>query len=614
MCYNKGMPILLKHIWRNIREKKLMSVLIIFSLSVSGALLFVSLSIGGILNRVAGNEFQSASTVFTLVFIVTCFMSVFVVYSSFKYVMLLRVKTVGTFRSVGASKKSARYLLLLESLAYGMISAALAVVSGIALLAILSNSLSKGQAKLTVSFVNVLWAAAFCLLLSPLCAYLPIRASEKRSVKEIILQTSAVKEKRRLPYLFAGLSLIGLGLCFMLIPAFKYQEICIVLALIAVLAGFVTAVGAIVHYAFAAASFLFPNRLAAKNLKNSRAYGNIAVLLAVAAAVVFMINSSNVILIRATDDSFKLYGYAVQIGGAGLDDGLVSEIQAEAGNAAGVYLKTNAAVKGRIPLMNLYGARDTTRREYFRFTALAAEEHGGSPIVLSSDYLARTGLKTGDKLTINETEFIISGVVREMFNSGNVGFIGEDIFQSVFGAENYSQILVKSDTPNDTADNLRAKFPDLKVATVGELLKKVKQINADLFTVLQYLIVLSTVAGVFGVLNNLLIAFNSQKKEKALLRSLGMSKRQGARSIVFEASATGLLGGILGLAGGLLLTAAIPAVMVVFEFAAVPVPVSAPAALLCAGCSAAVCVLSSLFSLAGNSRLNTVQILREEIL
>lgn len=604
------MSILLKHILRNINSNKFMSLLILLSTAISGALLFVALSIADVLNTVA-NNFESISTTFLLMFVVTSFLSIFVVYSSFKYIMALRIKVLGTFRSVGASKKICRNLLLLESLVYGLLSGIIAVILGIILLKILGNQLSGGQAKLILSPVNLLISFLFCVVLSILCAYFPIKSCEKYSVKEIILQTHTVREKSKLPTLIIGFALLGIGMLLTFLPALKYNEIFIILGLLCSLMGFVIFANSFIYYAFACFKRIFKNSLTYKNLKDSKAHINITVLLSIAVAVVFLISSANAVLIKATDESFAHYNYSVQVTGTELDNVKLDQIREIVGetNAAGLFYEKEIEVNNHIPLMNVYGL-DFCDVEFFNFTP-QPKSFGNSEIIISNDYLSRQTLSIGDKITMNNCEFTITGVINEMFPSGNIGLITKHDFETLFTISHYQQIAVKSDNPNETAKALCEL--GFETVAVAQMQKTAKQINADLFIVLNYIVVLSTVAGVFGVLNNLLIAFHSQKKERALLRSIGMSKSKNIRTTLAQSSLTGFVGGTLGLVGGMLLSLTIPALLLTFEFPAQPAPLSLLTATLCIACSVIICIFASLLSILNQSKPSIVQTLREEI-
>jgi putative ABC transport system permease protein len=582
------------------------------SLIISGALLFVALSISNVLATVADNDFESVSTVFLMIFAVTMFMGVFVVYSSFKYIMDLRIKTLGTFRSIGASKSKCRNLLLFECLFYGIIAGVFAVVIGIVLLLILGKQLSGGKATIIILPLNTVLSFFFCIVLSVLCGYFPIKASEKYSVKEIILQTHKVKEKNKLPALIIGIFLVGIGLLFVNLHALKYNEIFIIFALLFSLAGFVTAASPIIYYSLMFLSWIFKNSLAIKGAKNGQAFVNIAVLLSIAVAVVFMITSANAVLVKATDESFKNYNYGVQVNGAELDNTKLSGIKGNNGviNAVGIYYKAEVEVANHIPLMNFYGL-SADEIAFYNFTP-TIQEPQVNEIIISKDYLSREKLAVGNKITIKNTEFTIVATINEMFPSGNIGILSIIDYKMIFSQSYFSYIAIQSDTPNETATTL--KNAGLGVVTITQMQAKAKEINSNLFTVLNFIIILSTTAGVFGVLNNLLIALNSQKRERAIMRSIGMDKNKSSMITIIQAMLTGLIGGVLGLFGGILLAVAIPAVLIVFEFSATSAPISPIASTLCIGCSVIICVFASLLSLIGKSKTSITQILREEIL
>lgn len=61
------------------------------------------------------------STLFMMMTLIVTVMSVFIVYTSFKVIMLEKMPIIGTFRSVGASQKMMKRVLILESSFYGVL-------------------------------------------------------------------------------------------------------------------------------------------------------------------------------------------------------------------------------------------------------------------------------------------------------------------------------------------------------------------------------------------------------------------------------------------------------------------------------------------------------------
>src|SRR3712207_6058762 len=68
--------------------------------------------------------------------------------------------------------------------------------------------------------------------------------------------------------------------------------------------------------------------------------------------------------------------------------------------------------------------------------------------------------------------------------------------------------------------------------------------------------------GAFVIYNTFSITVAQRTRELALLRMLGASRRQVLRAVVLEALVVGAIGGLLGLAGGLVVA---PALLALFD-------------------------------------------------
>ena len=62
-------------------------------------------------------------------------------------------------------------------------------------------------------------------------------------------------------------------------------------------------------------------------------------------------------------------------------------------------------------------------------------------------------------------------------------------------------------------------------------------------------------------MNNFLISFIERKKQFAVLASVGMSRFQNKKILLIEALCVGIIGSIIGMFGGLILTYTIPYVL-----------------------------------------------------
>jgi putative ABC transport system permease protein len=117
----------------------------------------------------------------------------------------------------------------------------------------------------------------------------------------------------------------------------------------------------------------------------------------------------------------------------------------------------------------------------------------------------------------------------------------------------------------------------------------------------------SLVVGAIGILTTMWIAVGERTPEIGLLRALGASRRQVWTVFLVEALALATAGGILGLAGGLALAAAL-------RIAVPGLPVTTPSlfVVLALGVSFATGILSGVLPASRASRLDPIEALRAE--
>ncbi len=105
-------------------------------------------------------------------------MSIFIIYSSYKVITLERLPIIGTFRSIGAAKKTLTGILMLESSLYGCIGGLLGIPTGILVLKCIlqgmSRSLSQGiEIPAVITPFSVIFSFAVAVSASLLSAWLP---------------------------------------------------------------------------------------------------------------------------------------------------------------------------------------------------------------------------------------------------------------------------------------------------------------------------------------------------------------------------------------------------------------------------------------------------------
>jgi putative ABC transport system permease protein len=133
---------------------------------------------------------------------------------------------------------------------------------------------------------------------------------------------------------------------------------------------------------------------------------------------------------------------------------------------------------------------------------------------------------------------------------------GQDAFNTVWvaAADGVSQEQLKANVQRALPSGFEIETGDEQADRIGG---QIKQATGFLQTFLLVFAVISLVVGVFLIVNTFLMLVAQRTREMGLMRALGASKLQVSGSVVVEAAALGLVGGLLGIAAGLGLAKAI---------------------------------------------------------
>ncbi|MGB8857854.1 MAG: FtsX-like permease family protein [Ilumatobacteraceae bacterium] len=208
----------------------------------------------------------------------------------------------------------------------------------------------------------------------------------------------------------------------------------------------------------------------------------------------------------------------------------------------------------------------------------------GSEVVLDSLTAADGGFVLGDEVKVNaeggSRTFALVGIVEfdDIISPGNATWALFDVTT----AEDFiakpgfiDAVLVKGDgsvAPDVLVQRLRDSL-DPEVAetlTSAEITAQTQtEIEKSLSFLTIFLAIFSFIAlgvGMFVIYNVFSITAAQRQRENALLRALGASRRQITWSMMVEAVVVGLLGSLLGLAGGVGLASGIKALLNAFDY------------------------------------------------
>jgi putative ABC transport system permease protein len=110
--------------------------------------------------------------------------------------------------------------------------------------------------------------------------------------------------------------------------------------------------------------------------------------------------------------------------------------------------------------------------------------------------------------------------------------------------------------PEALAGVIRAAEPDLVVATAGDFDRQIGSLTAVLNGILVGVALISLVVGGLSVINTMAMSVAERTREIGVRRAIGASRLRIVGSLVAESGLIGLIGGVVGLAGGALVVLA----------------------------------------------------------
>lgn len=209
-------------------------------------------------------------------------------------------------------------------------------------------------------------------------------------------------------------------------------------------------------------------------------------------------------------------------------------------------------------LMEGAEARSTTPAFHAMAPHIRERVSQGDGVVLSRQLAKTLHLSVGDTLEIPSTTGIHATTVLQIIDyvTLDAGLVALALptMQTWLGRPGATYLEVRFTPEADTAATARAVRdvvpPDLSVYSGRDALAATRGIFTQigvLAVVTQWIV---AVIGAVAVLNTLMLSVMDRRRELAVLRALGASQTQTARTVVYEALALGLIGGLIGVAFG----------------------------------------------------------------
>jgi putative ABC transport system permease protein len=193
-----------------------------------------------------------------------------------------------------------------------------------------------------------------------------------------------------------------------------------------------------------------------------------------------------------------------------------------------------------------------------------SELNEGGAIFISSVVAEKFALNIGDSLTVKTNQglvdFSISAVVVDFFNQGMVITGNRHDLNRYFRSNEVSTILVKTQPdakPSDVISNIDqvyGKRYQLNLESNSDVRKDITSLMDQAFSMFDVMAILAVLISSLGIVNTLTMNVMERTQEIGMLRAIGMTRGQVISMVLSEAALMGLIGAIIGLAFGVLLS------------------------------------------------------------
>ena len=238
-------------------------------------------------------------------------------------------------------------------------------------------------------------------------------------------------------------------------------------------------------------------------------------------------------------------------------------------DVSGVSMGTPSMINGSVA--NADQGRETFVMHYATGRALLPSDEGKNVVVLGSDLARQKKAKVGDTFSLRGVDFKVVGILEATLtapdNSAMVPLVaaqelyvktlptliaGElNTYELATGLVVYPKAGVD---PEKVADEIDAHVSGITTMTGKDFDQQIGAATSMLNAILVGIGLLSLVIGGLSVINTMAMSVAERTREIGIKRAIGASRWRIRREIVIESAIIGLIGGLLGLGLGFVIT------------------------------------------------------------
>jgi putative ABC transport system permease protein len=517
------------------------------------------------------------------------FVGAFLIFNTFSMTVVERTREFGMLRSIGMTKKQITLLVLLEALILGLIGSILGLLFGLFLArglvrvmqVLMQQEIQGIGLDLSAFVISALVGVSVTLTAS----LLPSIQAGKISPLEALRARAQVREQWVIQHGWkAGFAMLAVSILVLLwnpFPndtQFRLGTLMIILLFLGGTLAIPIITGVWERSTRSLIAFLYSGvgRLGSANIQRSR----LRTMLTVAA---LMVGVSMVIVVWVMTGSFKSDLEAWLDGYIGGDLYITSTLNLSQDLQTRLEALDNVVAATPIRYFEMKWITPEKQKENVTFMAINPGSHvrvtsflfnntlsqpveslqrlaAGGSVFISSVIAEKYGLKENDNILL-ETRmgiktFNIAGIVVDYYNQGLVIVGNWNDMRRYFRYNDANTLMVKAkpgtdlDILKDRIDRLYGNREKLVIISNKEIKAQIDTLLKQSFSMFDILALIAMVVAFFGISNTMIMSVFERTREIGMLRSIGLTRGQAIQMITAEASAMGLLGGVVGVLFG----------------------------------------------------------------
>lgn len=189
-------------------------------------------------------------------------------------------------------------------------------------------------------------------------------------------------------------------------------------------------------------------------------------------------------------------------------------------------------------------------------TGRELESNNEFSILLSYKYAEDHDLKVGDTMEFEEEDFEVVGVLEEgIGDSDNIIVMPLGTMMNAYDLDSYGAAYVVPDDVGkleSLAEEIEDDFVDFSAQTQAEIANQASQIVDTISFFTLGIAGISAVVGGLGVMNTMIMSIMERRREIGIMKAVGATSRYVLTQILLESIMITLIGGLLGVAFGVL--------------------------------------------------------------